>query len=390
MVILSLSNILIINLKSQKRILISEISFSSYYLIKNSFIIYFSFNINVFIDPLMFLYLTDLIALSLLLTLLIYFSKKDILRIQKPKKEIIVLYLKDTKYITLRAIIFIIATNLGNLLLNYSYGPNPLAYITLINQILSVLLAISLSMVPLYLRIYSEYFKNNAISLIEKISHLVEKYSSILFLSLIMMFLLNGKSLLSIFLPNYINAFTALSIMIFIPYFIGINRPFEYQLISGRKQNLFAISGILVYIIQLILMSILIPRQLLFFNMAGLSTVGYGLAFTIPWGIYVVICRYFTKKYFNIKFQKEIFFHVILAFSGLLLTYLVKDFILIQYIKNQMLIIVLSTTLLLSIFFCELVIFKQLKRTDLRFFLELLEIKRYKKSLKSELEKPNL
>ncbi len=63
----------------------------------------------------------------------------------------------------------------------------------------------STKIIPLSHVIYSQYFEEEKISLIERISHTFEKYFSILFPSLILIVFFSGDLLFSIFLPNYFN-----------------------------------------------------------------------------------------------------------------------------------------------------------------------------------------
>ena len=385
MILLSMMRLLITNLRSRKKILICEFLHSGYTISKNILIVFLVFNLTSFSEPLAFLYFTDFILSLIFLGLFVYFSKKELVKLTTPKKELMYLYLKETKFIMLRAVLFTIINNIGNIILFYSFGHDSLANFSLVHQILLIFMGISTSLIPLYLSIYSEYFKEKRISLIEQITYKVEKYSSIIFLAIILIIFSNGELMLSIFLPKYLDTLPILLIMAFMPYFLGITRPYENQLISGEKQNAFAFSGIFIYLLQLILIILLVPKQVLFFTTLGLGSVGYALALTIPWGLYAIMCRYFSKIFFNIKSQKLIFKHALFASLAFVVFLPVKIFVLKPLISNQILLLFSSTLIILCIFLGELLLFNQLKKDDLIFFLDLLHLKRYKKALKEEL-----
>jgi len=267
-------------------------------------------------------------------------------------------------------------TSFGNLLIDSSFGHETLGLISLVSQIILLLNIISGSLIPIYISYFSGYFKKAEINKIIKISHTVEKYSSILFLSMILVIFLNGELIFSIFLPAYYKSFQSLIIMIFIPFFLGICRPYENQFIPGKKQSIFALTGIFMYSMQLILLIILVPGQL--------GMVGYGLAMTIPVGLYALLIFYYSKKMFNIKSLKQKYLHVIFAFVAYIIAFLIKNNFLYNFIVNELLLLLFSTLLLLSFFLGELFIFKQLKKDDISFIFELLKLKEYKDTLWKE------
>jgi len=53
-------------------------------------------------------------------------------------------------------------------------------------------------------------------------------------------------------------------------------------------------------------------------------------------------------------------------------------------IGNQFLLLIVSIFVILGIFFGELIVFKQLRKNDLIFLLDLLKLKRYRDSLIEE------
>ena len=385
MTILALINLLITNLKSMKKILISEITFFFYILSKHISILFLIFNLSNISNPLLYIFSSNLIFELMYIGILIWFSKSFLLKLTKPKKKIIFIYFRETKYVSLRALLYICVSNIGNLLLNFSFGYELLGFFSLVYQIIFFFNTISVSLIPIYISFFSEYFEKNDLSSIIEITHKVEKYSSILFISIIAITYLNGSLIFSIFLPKYLSSIPVLFIMIFNPYFLGITRPYENQLIPGKKENTFAFAGIFTYILQIFLMFLLIPKQILIFNMMGLGMVGFGLALTIPWGVYAIICHYFSNKYFNIKSQKVIFIHILLALIALLIVFILKINVLNFIFTNQIILLLSSTLILIALFFTELFLFKQLKKEDIIFLLELFQFKRYKDSIKKEL-----
>lgn len=383
--ILSITYILTNHLKAKRKIFKSEIPFFLIELGKSIAIISLSFNISNIINPLQFLCFLYLISNFIFILFVLILSKNDF-KICKPKKNFILNYLKETKPLILNSILLVLVSNISKIIINYSFGPEVLAYVWLVDKIIPILLIISGSWGPLYIGIYSKYFKRNNLYAIEKMTHIIEKYSSILFLSIILIAFLNAELFLSIFLPSYLNSLPILYIMIFIPYLYGLTRPYEHQMIPGEKQNIYASLRIFTHILQLILIIILIPENFFILNMVGLGPLGYAIALLIPNILYAIISRYVSRKYFNIKSQKRIFLHCLFMIFSFISSFLLKKYVLIFFIENEILLLLISTAFALSIFFGGLLIFKDLKKNDINFFLNLLNIKRYKKSFKEEFQ----
>ena len=172
--------------------------------------------------------------------------------------------------------------------------------------------------------------------------------------------------------------------MIFIPYFIGISQPYSWLLVAGKKQKINARVNSFVSILIIILMFYFIPRELLFFQALGLGVIGYALAQTIPWIFWAFLCRYYINKTLNIKYQITMILQFFLAILTIIITFFIKNFLNGIFLQNKILLLILSSLIAMGIFIGVLIIFKELKREDLSFFIEILKLKSYTESVKKE------
>jgi len=379
----SLTHIFLDNLIARKKIFKSELPFFFINSGKSTSIIILAFNISNISNPLLFIGIIEFGFDFILLIIILILSKNEII-IKKPQKQMALNYLKETKPFIINSVLAVFVININNIILDFSFGHAALAQISLINQIIILILLIPNSLIPLSHVIYSQYFEEGQNSLIEKTSHTFEKYFSILFLSLILIVFFSGDLLLSIFLPNYFNSLPILYIMILIPYIYGTSTPYGNLMVPGKKQHVITSLNIIFLSLTLLLMILFIPESFLMFNLLGLGTIGYALASTIPYFIFVISNRYFSKKFFNITSQKIILSHIIFALSSLLISFLLRHFMLNFLIGNQFLLLIVSIFVILGIFFGELIVFKQLRKNDLIFLLDLLKLKRYRDSLIEE------
>ncbi len=379
-----IGNIFIVNLRIKIKIFKAEIP-NFFVIAGNSLsIIYLAFNISHISDPILYLSVSNFIFYTFFVIIIVYLSKNEI-KINKPNKILARNYIKDTKPLIFFSIISVIATNLGNLILYFSFGNESLGYFSSVNTyLIPVLLLISGSISSIYLTLFSQDFEREDFNSIKTTLYIIENYSSILFLFIIIIVLLNGELIISIFLPTFVEAVPILYIMIFIPYFIGISQPYSWLLIAGKKQKINARVNSFVSILIIILMLYFIPQELFFFQTLGLGVIGYALAQTIPWIFWTFLCRYYINKTLNIKYQITMILQFSLAILTIIITFFIKNFLNSVFPENQILLLILSSIIAMGIFIGFLIIFKELKREDLSFFIEILKLKSYTESVKKE------
>ncbi len=383
-ILFNIANVFFINLKSRLKIFKSEIPAFIITIGKSVSLLFVSLNISYFSEPLLFICVSIFIFDLLYLILILVFSKNEY-KINKPRKDLVLLYLKDAKPLFFFSITLVLATNLGNLILDYSFGHESLANFSFINTyVIQILLVLSSSIITIYLPLFSKFFESGDIETIKRITYLIEKYSSIIFLSIIIIVLINGDLIIHIFLPQYVETIPILYIMVFIPFFLSITQPYSYHFIAGKNQKINAYINSLTRTLIIVLMIFLIPTRLFFLYALGWGEIGYAIAQTLPWIIWVFVNRYYSFKIYNISPQKSIVLHVSIASGSFLISYFIRYLILEKIILNHILILIISSTVSLGTFFGFLFVFRELKREDLRFLLQLANLKSYRDSLKKE------
>ena len=379
-----LANIFFIELKCKIKIFKAEIPFFFTKLGKSISIFFLFFYLEVFGDPLFLISISYLIFDLLFLLLLLIFAKRDV-KFNRPKKKYFYHYIKDVKPILLFSVISVIAINLGELIIRYSVGLESLGYYSLINSyIITPLLMISGIFIQLSIVLYSVYFRNENLLKIKQTSYILEKYFSIIFLTFIIIVFLNGELIFTTFFPNYINSVQILYILIFIPYFIGITRPYSIPLVAGKKMRIKYNLSTFTYILIMVLMIFFIPEHFLTFPALGLGIIGSALGNAIPWSIWMILNKYYSYKFFDLKPQKGPFLHALFAVISLFVSTIIRNWFLDIIIKEKIILLILSTLFLLCIFYSLLFVSKQLKRNDIKFFFKLFDFKSYIVSLKDE------
>ena len=380
----NIAQIFFINLKSKIKVFRAEIPLFFITIGKSLSIIFLSINLSQFSNPILFLCVSLFLFNLSYLILILLFSKNEF-KLNKPRKDLTLLYLKDVKPLFFFSITLVIATNLGNVILRYSFGLEELGNFSFINNfIIESLLLISGSIATIYLTLFSKFFEEKDLESIKKITYIIEKYFSIFFLWIIVIVFLNGGLMFSVFMPQYIETGSLLNIMIFIPYLIAITNPYSYHFIAGKKQQINAYINMVTRITIIVLMICLIPSKILIIQFLGLGSLGYALSLTLPWILWAIINRYYSYKTFNIKPQKNIILHILVAIFSLLISYTLKNLIFKYIFQNHIQLLIVSSIFSLLLFITCLFIFKELRREDIKFFIQLIKLQNYKDSLREE------
>ncbi len=379
----NISRIFLVNLIAKIKVFKAEIPKFLFTIGQCISILILSFNLDLFPDPLLYLSITFLILEIIKMIIILILSENEF-TFSKFKRAIILEYLYSIRPLFLQSIIIIISNNLGDLILAYFFSYEILAYFSLIkNFIIPGLMTVSGSIFTIYLSLLAKYFEKNKISEIKKITYIIEKYSSILYLSILIIVLLNGELIISLFLPHYIESLPILHIMIFIPYLISITQPYFYQFIAGKKQHVPVGINILTHSLIIFLMIFLIPKNFFFQNF-GYGAIGYALAQTLPLILWVFLNRYYSSKIFNIKANKKILLHFPLGMISFFISLYFKDFLTHLFFINPFAVLVISSLFSFFVFLTGLCLFKEIKKEDLKFLKQLIQFKDYKESFKNE------
>ena len=383
-IITSFLSIFTYHLKGKLKIFKVEMPLLTVTFLLNIFKLYIAFNITFINNPLYHLGLIFVIFNFIHLLIIIIIGLKDF-SLNKPKKLYLIEYLKDVKPLIIVNILTVIVTNVGNVILAFSYDNESLAYFYLVNgYILPVISILALSMVSLWIPLYSKHFRDNTLILIKNLTHKTEKYISIIILCIILFIYVTGDNLFSLFLPKYLNSLPILYFLLFYVFFEGLNRNHTALLIAGKNQKLCALLVIINKSLKLILFFILIPKAFLNLKLFGLGSIGYALALVIPESILTIMLYYVSYKKFKIKPQKSLFYQLIIFFLSLFLTLFFEFFLINNFILNEISVLIIIFFVALGLFVGMLFIFKILTRDDLNFILSIFKVKNYLKSMREE------
>lgn len=344
-------------------------------------------NYSILENPLLFYVLTQLLFVVIKSCFSLLMAKGEF-KIKKLKPNIMKKFLKDTKPLILVNIISVFYANFKNVLIDISFGHETLAYFNFVwAYLIHFLYMITGEIKPLYLSHFSKKYQEKKFGDLEKVCNLIEKYSSILFIFILIFVFLNAKYLFELFLPNYLPSLPFLYILIVTTYIAGINRPYSMLLIPGKKQMIYSYYSVIKMFLMITAIIIFVPNNFFSIKMFGFGPIALCYILLTGWILEIFIHRYFAKKLFDISSYKKIFVHILNGLAAFIITYIIKLMILDILIENKIFLVIIMTLLALFIYITQLILFREIKRKDVRYILSLLNVKRYKNSFLDEIKK---
>ncbi|WP_457556956.1 hypothetical protein [Candidatus Harpocratesius sp.] len=334
-----------------------------------------------FSNPLLILGLSTLFFYGLKLISSIIISRSD-LHFTKIEKHRIKELMKATLPLIFSNVIIFLTDNLGNFIISLSKSTVEFGYFFAINSyIIVILTSITLSLAVIYQAYYSKWISQNRKTEIIDFSFIMEKYTAIFYMLIIIVVNIGGRLLLELFLPQYLPGLKYLYILSFLPFLSGVNRPYIKLLYAGRQQKLIAKYYSFTRVIYLIFLFMLIPE-----NIGSISLFGFGAIGVCYLQVGINIIDYFAYRYYCYKiFKIPVNFNIPLIFGlGLFVIGIYRVLILNLHlisIEGTTFTMVLISFLILLQFALFLILFKQITLRDYRIFKDLISFKNYKTSL---------
>ena len=372
-------------LLGNKKILKMSIANLSTNLVRNGLIILIVLNYNSIKDPLVMIGLIYIIISCVSLAIFLIISKGEF-QFKKMQKEKLIKFIKATRPLLISSILGVVVVNGGYLILDLSTNHDILAYYYFVDYyIINILLLISRQIRTILITIFPKEFKQKNLKEIEQITHLSERYSSIFFLSIILFVFFNAEILFQLLLPKYMESLQYVYILIFVPYFAGLVKPYASHLLPAQKQSTYSYYLLSKQILNSILILIVVPSYFFSIRMLGGGAIGLAFITVVLWGIDIPFFRIFSNK-LGISWNKRIFIHMFLAGIAFITTKFIIFLFNNIFLSNYIIYISLTSLISIGIFIFGLILCKELKMEDVKFFINLLKLKNYTRSFKEELK----
>ena len=310
--------------------------------------------------------------------------------IKKPDWALFKSYFTFALPLMLFSIVGVISFNIDKIMIGYFWTSTHVGYYFTMQQILEVITVLYIAVGTVLFPTISEYHSSNNLKKIQQTTRLAERYISMVIIPPIVVIIIFVRPVINIMLDSaFLPAASVLMILTIYIFIRSLNYPYE-ALVRGINKPTIAMNiGIVICVLNIILNFLFIPRDGLLSSIGITGPTGAAIATTISLLIGFLLLRSIIKKFVGIRlWQSHTPRHIIagLVMGGVLyfLAYRTSFFPAVHWYH-----LFIFAGLGLAIYLLVLLLFKEFKKQDLRFFLDILRPKEMFKYISSELkEKP--
>jgi O-antigen/teichoic acid export membrane protein len=284
-------------------------------------------------------------------------------------------------------IISTISTNIDKLTIGYFWTNKEVGDYFSLQQILQIILIISVAFNTVLLPVYSEYHSQKNFKKINMTTHMVERYISMVVIPPIVIIILFVKPVINIMLnSSFLPASSTLIALSFYAVLVSFMAPFNSLIIGINRPGTYAKIGAIICLITITLDFVLVPRAGLLAPIGINGPLGAAVALVTANAVGFILIRLAAKRLTGIKLTQTHTPRHLIA-GGVMALGLYPFTILITTFRWYM--ILTFAFLGLAIYLAVLYILREFKKQDFKFFLNLLYPKEMVGYIKSEFNENN-
>jgi O-antigen/teichoic acid export membrane protein len=310
---------------------------------------------------------------------------------KKPNLELGKSYLTFALPMFLYSIITTITANIDKLLIGYFWTSIEVGYYFSLQQILQIILVISVGFNTVLFPAYSGYFAKKDFEKINDTTHITERYISMVAIPPVVVIIVFVNPVISIMLNSaFLPASSTLIVLTLYAFLVSLMAPYYSLIIGVNQPGTYAKIGVGMSLINIALDLLFIPRSGLLSSVGINGPLGAAIAMVLANFVGFIVIRYSAKKLTGIKLvQTHTLRHIFAgAVMGLLLylfAFRTTFFPAIHWYH-----LVFFAGIGLGIYLVVLYVLREFTKKDFRFFLELLHPLEMLRYMVSELKGKNI
>lgn len=303
--------------------------------------------------------------------------------VKKPSKEYFRSYWQFALPMMLIISLGAIQINMDKIMIQIFWGTDYVGYYFSVQRITDVLMITSASVMALLLPTMSSYHTEKDFESIRKLTHLAERYLSMITTPMVIFIMVFAESIIDMLLGSaFIPAVPVLRILILLPLIASLNRPYWSQIMGINRPDVAAKLGVLGASMNIFLNLILIPKHVFGLKLLGLGATGAAVATLISWIIGGIFTRFIVFRLTKTTVNWRIIIHLAVGiFIAGILFYLESLIPVTRWF--HLLGLGLGT---FGFYFGVLYLLHEFTRSDVDFFLATLNPKKMKDYMVSEIK----
>ena len=319
-------------------------------------------------------------ALSILLFAL-FFIYRDRVRWQRP--TLYRSYIKFAAPLMLVTIIGTLAGTMDKVILGLDWGNSSVALFSSSQAILGVLAILSASVATMTFPSFSKLHSEGNIKEIRKLTWQAERYISILTMPIVAVIVIFPMECAKILLGGtFADAGEPMRFLAIATLLNMLNSVHSSQILAVNRPDTSAKLTLLNFLVYGVLLLVLVPANLIGFQMLGLSYTGAAIANLATVVVLFVFTRYVVYRLTGTSANPRLGLHVIAAVASSLWLMLLSDFL---ALSGWLDLVIYGLTSSL-VFAAVLYALKELKREDIDYFLDLLSVRKMLSYISKELK----
>jgi O-antigen/teichoic acid export membrane protein len=285
------------------------------------------------------------------------------------------------------SIVQTISTNIDKLLIGYFWTATEVGYYYSLQQILQIILIISVAFNTVLFPVYSQYHVNKNMAKINSTTRLVERYISMVIIPIAFIIILFVNQVINIMLNSaFLPAAPALIVLTIYTVLVSFLAPYYSLLIGIDKPRLYAKIGLVISLIAIVLDYLLIPKTGLLSSLGINGPTGAAVALTLANVVGFVWVRFTARKLTGIQITqthtlRHIIAGVVMSFVLYLLAFYSGFYPAIHWYH-----LIVFAGIGLVIYLAVLYLLREFTRKDFKFYVELLHPQKMFHYIKSEVQ----
>ena len=304
--------------------------------------------------------------------------------IKRYNKELAKSYLVFALPVMLLSITSIISTNIDKVMLGYFWTFKEVGYYFSVQRIITLLLAIPLAVGTVLFPTISEYHSRDNLEAIKEITHLAERYISMVAIPLITFVIIFPKQIINIVLSTaFFPAASTLAMLSVYVLILSLTRPYSSLLTGINRPDIAAKIGVGICMANIGLNYMFIPKWGLLSPLGIYGSVGAATATALSQLVGFIGLRFAARRLTGIKvMQTNTPRHIVAGiFMGIGLYYLNSLVPLVRWYH-----LIGFALVGVAVYVGILFIIREFKKRDLEFFLDLTHPGGMIEYIKSELK----
>jgi len=275
-----------------------------------------------------------------------------------------------------------IAQNLDKVMIQFFLNSIEVGYYSAAQRISIILTFITSASVALIFPTISTYYSKGNIEGIRNLSNRAERYLSMIFFPAVTFIFLFSNPICYLLLgTKFISSGPILVILSLVVLVNGVTQPYAQQIGGTNRIILAAKLSSLVFIINILLNFLFIPREFLGIKLLGMGGIGAALATLISIAMGSILFRFYAYKISASKPNLRILLHLVSALIMGVVLHFVSSFVSAILFYHLIIFAIIGVIIYILILF----ILKEFTRKDLILFLDILNPIKMKNYAKLEI-----